>query len=67
MHYFGELDDVAPGFTLSRLTSKHIEEWVKNLAAQKGNEYDPATVEKCLRGVRMRIRINIADPNSNIL
>ncbi len=65
MHFLGELEEVAPGKELSKLTATDIEKWVKSLVVREDSSFDPAIVDRALKGIKVPMKI--ANPKARML
>jgi len=57
MHFLGELEAVAPGKSVSNLTSTDIMKWIKSLVVQEESDFDRDVIERVLKGLKVNMKI----------
>lgn len=65
IQFLGKLEEVAPGRSLSQLTSTHIAKWVKRLVEREETTYDPSIIERCIAD--LKVPMHISDSEARML
>lgn len=59
--FMGKFDKNASNTDVNKLTDDHIEQFVKSIIEKMDVLYDPAVIDKALKGLRMPMHVNDSD------